>query len=565
MQAKWMLSAIIAGLSLTACSTLDLQPVLGKDADTDREQEQTADVRDEAPERHPAWITELDAEWLHTLLATRVEALTPPAYDYEPGHYSRTVPDYPMDVWARIQRGYRFEYTHHERIDRQVAIFSGEEAYFRAVAKRAEPFLYYILEEIEARGLPTELVLVPVVESAFRPFAYSHGRAAGIWQFIPSTGRIFQLEMNWWYDGRRDVIAATQAGLTYLERLHQRFDGDWLLALAAYNAGTGNVQAAVRRARAAGHEPHFWNLRLPSETMVYVPRILAMREILADPEGHRIALPDIPNVPQIDIVDPGRQIDLALAAEMAGLTLNQLYSLNPGYNSWATHPEGPHRLVLPLDRIDVFQQHLAEIPPEDFVEWHRHEIQNGENLGLIAQRYNTTVSLVKEINNLRGDTIRAGDHLFVPVSSRAPSEYSLSAANRLRSLQQRNREGLRQEHTVRSGESLWEISRRYGVSVRQLARWNGMAPTDTLRPNQTLVLWLDSDQAIRTAASSGPQGRTQAVTYRVRRGDSLYRIGQRFNVRIQDIKRWNNIPEGSYLQPGQQLRLNVDVTQQGSG
>lgn len=568
MQGKGTLCAALAGLSLAACSTLD--PEILRDTSTateddaavtgDGDEQDALARRYASPDELPSWYDSVSDA------AREAAGLGPHLrwdadFPYTPGQYSETVPDYPFDAWERVRRGYRMEPVHNDRVQRQIDVFAGASSYFQAVSRRAEPYLYHILEEIEERDLPTELVFVAVVESAFRPFAYSHGRAAGIWQFIPSTGRIFDLEMNWWYDGRRDIIASTDAALTYLERLADSFDGDWLLALASYNAGRGTVSNAMTRARHEGLEPHYWNLRLPGETMVYVPRVLAMREILSDPERYGVSLPEIPNEPYLRTVELERQMDLAMAADLADIDLDRLYVLNPGFNSWATHPDGPHRLVLPVEAADDFEDAVAEMDPDDFVEWRRHRIQPGETLSEIAQQYNITVELLREINQVRGDRIRAGDHLFAPVSSRHPSEYSLSAANRLQSLQTRSREGVRHEHQVQAGETLWDISRDYGVEVRQLARWNGMAPTDTLRPGQTLAVWLQGDEPSRTARH-GPGDRTESITYRVRQGDSLYAIARRFNVSIREIRNWNNIPEGAYLQPGQKLQLQVDVTAQ---
>lgn len=512
-------------------------------------------------EPRPDWITELDQKCLELALGRPFD-LTP-KYDYQPGYYSSTVPDFPLDIWERMREGFQLEAEENARIEQQKRYFAGKVSYFNGLSQRAQPYLYYILEQIEERDMPTEVLALAIVESSFRPFAYSHGRAAGIWQFIPSTGRIFGLDINYWYDGRRDIVASTKAALDYLSRLASAFDGDWLLAMAAYNAGRGNVRAAQQRAKAAGQEPNYWNLQLPSETMAYVPRILAIRDIIRDPDKYNVSLPPITNEQQIRVVEADHQIDLALAADWAEVPIEQLYLLNPGFNRWATPPDGPHRLILPLEGAKRLEEALAEMDEDELVEWRRHQVSYGETLSHIAEQYNINVELIQDINGLRNQTLRAGDQLYIPVSSRPPSEYSLSAANRLRDLQQRNRAGKRREHIVQPGETLWDISRRYNVSVRQLASWNGIAPRDTLNPNQKLVVWVDGE-AIQTGAAYSPSQRKQKVTYTVRRGDSLARIAQRFNVRVRDIMKMNNIAEGSYLQPGQRLRIEVDVTQQGT-
>lgn len=473
-----------------------------------------------------------------------------------------TPPEPITDVWERIRRGYAIPGHDNDRVNAQLQAYAEMGEYWERVSKRAEPYLFHIVEELDARDMPMELALLPIVESAFRPFAYSHGRAAGIWQFIPATGRHYGLEQNWWYDGRRDVIAATDAALTYLAYLNELFEGDWLLALAAYNGGQGTVMRAQQRNAAAGLPTDYWSLDLPRETMGYVPKLLAISEIIMQAEDYGIALHPVPNQPTVMPVELDHQVDLALAAELAGIDMETLYRLNPGYNRWATAPGGPHRLLLPIDNVERFNKGLAQTPPESWMRWERHRIAAGETLGEIASRYHITVADLQAANDINSHIIRAGDHLLVPVASRPSGSYTLSAGQRLaatRNTQQPGRSRI--DYVVRSGDSFWEIARRHNVGVRQLARWNGMAPGDTLAVGRQLTIWTESaDQSV--AASVSARERLQSVTYTVRSGDSLYRIANRFNVRVADLQRWNNIGEGAYLQPGQRLRMQVDITAQ---
>lgn len=472
------------------------------------------------------------------------------------------------DLWERIRQGYAIPGHDNVRVSAQFDEYAGLGDYWLRVSERAKPYLYHIVEEIDSRGLPHELALLPIVESAFRPFAYSHGRAAGIWQFIPATGRHYGLEQNWWYDGRRDVLAATDAALNYLTYLNEMFDGDWLLALAAYNAGEGTVMRAVKRNKKAGQATDYWSLKLPRETMNYVPRLLAISELIRDPARHGIELAKINNEPALAVIELDHQVDLALAAELAAIDIETLYALNPGFNRWATAPDGPHRLLLPINQADAFEARLRETPQETWMRWDRHQIAAGETLGEIATRYHVTVDSLQQANNLNTHIIRAGEHLLVPVASRPSEQYTLNAAARAqatRNLPQK--EGQRREHIVQSGESFWVIAQRYGVSVEDLAGWNGMAPDDTLAVGEQLVVWnnqaaLGSQQNRRANRVTSPSERLQTVTYTVRAGDSLYQIGQRFSVTIQDLQRWNNLTANTYLQPGQRLRMQVDVTAQ---
>ncbi len=471
----------------------------------------------------------------------------------------------PQDLWQRIRDGFTLPKSEHARTVSQRRWYARHQEYIDRTSERAQPYLYFIAEEAARRNIPMELALLPVVESAFQPFAYSHGRASGIWQFIPGTGRMYGLKQNWWYDGRRDITASTLAAFDYLEALNRQFSGDWLLALAAYNSGGGTVRKAIRKNKRLGKPTDFWSLKLPRETRAYVPKLLAIRDIVAAPEQHNITMPSIADAPYFEKVTTGSQIDLARAAELAELPLKQLYRLNPAFNRWATDPEGPHHLLIPLDKAARFKQNLAELPKENRVKWARHRIRNGETLGHIAKRYKTTVAVIKDVNNVRGHMIRAGKNLVIPVAAKSPSSYSLSSTQRAKTIKNRPKKGIKLAYKVQNGDTLWDISRAHNVGVRQLARWNAMAPRDTLRPGQKLVIW---KSATKVAKNKTPDITpalnevTQRIRYVVRRGDSLSRISQRFNVSVNNLKRWNPKARGKYLQPGQRLTLFVDVTNQ---
>lgn len=458
------------------------------------------------------------------------------------------------DVWQRVSDGLRFHIPDDKRVESQKNWYLKHPEYMKRVVTRAQPFLYYIVDEIEKRDMPMELVLLPIVESAFDPFAYSHGRAAGMWQFIPGTGKRFGMEQTWWYDGRRDVVASTQGALDYLTYLANMFDGNWLHALAAYNSGEGRVSKAIRANKKAGKPTDFWNLRLPRETRAYVPKLLALADILKNRETYAYAWPEVENVAVIDIVDIGSQVDLAFAADLAGMSLKELHALNPGFNRWATSPEGPHRLVLPLDKASAFADALAKIDRNDRLNWVRYTVKSGDSLSEIASKYHTTVKVVKQVNELKSNTIRVGQAIMVPVALKALDAYSLSQGERLATTQNTKRSAHKITHTVKTGDTLWDIARKYKVSTKKLASWNGMAPNDMLKLGKKLVVWQD------TPVTTNGDAIIKQLTYTVRNGDSLSRIASKFNVRVNDISKWNNINSKRYLQPGQKLKLFVDVT-----
>ncbi len=475
------------------------------------------------------------------------------------------------DLWERIRRTFDLPDQKNARIEREVKWFGRHQAYLDRVSERAQPYLHYIVDQVQQRGMPSEIALLPVVESAFQPYAYSSGRAAGIWQFIPGTGRRYGLKLNWWYDGRRDIEASTQAALDYLQYLHDTFDGDWLLALAAYNSGEGTVQKAIR-ANLRRHKPtDYWSLRLPRETEQYVPRLLALRQIVADPEQQGISLKTIANEPYLTAVKIDSQLDLATAAKMAEMDLDELHRLNPGFNRWATAPGGPHRLLVPLDKAAIFATNVAELAPEDRVHWVRHRVRNGETLGEIAVHYHTTVKVLTDLNKIRGHLIHSGQHLIIPITSGSdPVHLAVQHKSIPREVTNAREKTV---HTVTEGDSLWLLAQRYGTTVRQLSRWNGISTRKHLRVGQKIIVGLNkavSDAAdnatdiipasLHMGAAAEEIAKPRKITYTVRRGDSLARISQRFRVTIQQVRKWNDIKKNQRIQPGQELTLYVPLT-----
>lgn len=470
------------------------------------------------------------------------------------------------DVWNRLRGQFSLKLNvDHPSVKRQIDWYARNQEYLDRVVERARPYLYFITEEIERAGIPAEMALLPVVESAYQPFAYSHGRAAGIWQFIPYTGKRYGMRQTWWYDGRRDIYASTKGAIRYLTSLNKTFKGDWSLALAAYNSGEATVARAIRKNHAQNKPTDFFSLKLPRETRGYVPKLMAIAAIVADPAKYGITLKPVPDHPYFTPVNMDSQIDLALAADLAGIDMEELYQLNPAFNRWATDPNGPHRLLLPVDKAEIFNTRLAELPKKERIHWVRHRIRNGETIGTIAQRYKTSTHMIRRINKIRGNTIVAGRSLTIPVATKRMSSYTKSVDQRLGEIKQRPRNGYKVDYVVKSGDTLWDISRLYSVSTHKLAKWNGMAVRDPLKTGQKLVIWTQADSK-RSSASHftgpSPMHTNRKINYVVRRGDSLAGIAKRFRVSVSELVKWNRLPRDKYLQPGQYIKLFIDITKQ---
>ncbi len=472
-------------------------------------------------------------------------------------HHTET-PQANNDLWQRLFALYQLPQVDNDRVQAQIDWYSKHPNYIKQVQKNAAPYLYYIVNEVEKRQLPGELALLPIIESAYRPFAYSHGRAAGLWQFIPSTGRYYGLKQSWWYDGRRDVHASTQAALTYLSKLSKRFDNDWFLALAAYNAGGGTVSNAIKQNRKRDAGTDYWSLALRKETRQYVPKLLAIAHILSNAEQYGIELQAMPNTAYFETIDTVKQIDLARASELADISIDELYQLNPAFNQWATDPHGPHYLLIPVDKALQFKQGISQLADEQRVKWQRHKVKSGETLSHIARRYRTSVALIKQTNRISSHSIRAGKYLLIPTARYDESLYSRSTKMRKKAIVNKPRSGERLQYRVKQGDSFWRIAQQHQVSVRQLAKWNAMAPGDLLKPNQLLNIWL-ADGALHPTTQVSPLNKHQTIRYTVKNGDSLYLISKRFKVDISDLKHWNQLNK-KYLKPGQKLKIIVDVT-----
>jgi membrane-bound lytic murein transglycosylase D len=419
--------------------------------------------------------------------AVAAEAAKPPPVDTErreikepqPPTKKVDVPAGPQDVWQRVRQGFAIPDLKNDLVRKHMTYYAARPDYLQRVFDRSRLYLYHIVGEIERRGLPTELALLPMVESAFNPMAYSRAHASGLWQFIPGTGKRFELEQNWWYDGRRGIVESTDAALDYLTKLY-KMHGDWQLALASYNWGENAVSRAVAKNRKARKPTDYSHLKMPKETRQYVPKLQALKNIISDPGKYGIELKPIPNEPYFTVLTDPLAVDVALAARLAEMPVEDFIALNPGFSRPFIRAEGT-RIVLPADKVAVFRDNLSRQDPGSLVSWETYHPAKGETLAKIADKFGLSVAELKRVNGIDTHSSRVPQQMVVPteadaaaVSAKLPIMYAPPIGE------------VRQVHRVKSGDTLSGIARRYHVRVSDLKRWN--QGVGVLRINQKIYI-----------------------------------------------------------------------------
>jgi membrane-bound lytic murein transglycosylase D len=405
----------------------------------------------------------------------------------------------PQDVWERMRQGFALQDSIdvNPRIEQQRLWFASNPRFVETAGERGSLYLHYIVERLEERDMPLELALLPAIESAYNPMAYSRAHAAGMWQFIPSTGRHFNLRQTNFYDGRRDITASTNAALEYLTRLHDMFNGDWLLALAAYNAGEGTVSRAIERNEKLGLPTDYWNLPLPQETRDYVPKLLALSQVVSTPESYGVNLNPIANEPYFEAVAINDRLDLSKVAAFANMDEDELIQLNPAFKKRMT-VDGPKQLLVPTAKAQLLSASLSNLNPEQLVSLQprkavfeaavaeakapaarSYRVKRGDNLGSIAKANRVSVKDIQRWNRLSGNRLKAGQVLALR-GGNAPS----AAGNRVASSKKRST-----QYKVRKGDSLYLVAKRFNVEMQHLKRWNPRSG-HALKPGQTLTVYL---------------------------------------------------------------------------
>jgi membrane-bound lytic murein transglycosylase D len=425
------------------------------------------------------------------------------------------------DLWGRIRRGFQIPDLQSDLVDMQASWYAQRPDYVERMTGRSQKYLYHIVEELEQRHMPTELALLPFIESAYNPQALSVAKAAGMWQFVPGTGRDYNLKQNMWQDERRDVLASTSAALDYLSRLHDMF-GDWHLALAAYNWGEGNVQRAIARNEAAGLPTDYESLRMPSETRNYVPKLQAVKNIVTNPQMYGLSLPDIPNHPYFVTVTTARDIDVTMAAKLAGMPVEEFRSLNPSFAKpvilGATNPQ----ILLPFDNATAFQRNLKSYSGA-LSSWTTYTVTERSRPAAIAEKIGVDADTLMSVNRIpAGMRLKPGSTIVVPRNDDDDEDISADVAeSAVLAVEPDVPDTRKMVIRVRRQQSITTFADRYNVSVAQVRAWN-RTHRDSIMPGQVMVLHVPYGRAV--PAEPGPV-RVETVAASSRSGGGVTKIG----------------------------------------
>lgn len=431
-------------------------------------------------------------------------------------------------LWQNIESNIGFaQQIDDGLVTEQLKRYTSNQKHFDRMLNQAALYLPYVLEQVLEAGMPAEIALIPFVESGYNPFAYSPNGAAGLWQLIPATGDSLGLQRNQWYDGRRDVVKSTASAIRYLQMLNKKFDGNWPLTLAAYNAGPSSVERTIKQSRFGTNTADFWSLPINDGTQRFVRRIVALSKVVTEPQKYGVELQPMPESSDFAVVELNTPVDLNQVARLANISTDRIYQLNPGFTRWATPPTGSHQLILPTAAALGFDAKLAALPAQERRAGNTYVVARGDNLSTIASKHNVSLRQLAAANNIKsGQILNIGQALNIPSSSSAITASTTSVF---------------ETYKVKSGDSLWKIAKSHNIGVKDILAWNSITQQTTLKPGQDLRIY-------KKANSS-------TTDYRVRSGDSLSSIAQRHNVKLQDLVSWNKLSTSTRLMPGQKLKI----------
>lgn len=465
------------------------------------------------------------------------------------------------DMWSALRSGFELQhYDNTPQVQEQIAWFVHNQGYLYRTAYRAAPYMYYIYQQVQQRHLPTELVLLPILESAYNPFASSNRGAAGLWQLERGTASAFGVKQDWWYDGRRDVLASTNAALDYLTYLQNFFGDNWYLALAAYDSGEGTVQEAMRRNIRDGYSTDFWSLPLPMETRSYVPRLLALASIIADPDKYNIHLPAISDSPYLGAVDIGSQIDLDEAAKLANISLDELKQLNPGYVHYTTDPHGPHKLLLPFDKIQMFQENLLNIAKTETTSWKHYRVHRGDTLESVAQEFNTSIDLLQQVNHLHSNRLLHVKTLLIPYSNttqtamNTATNTSTDNSTSIVTADNAEAQAAQQAAISQNVNTATDNTSTNSSGSEQLASADNENNSSENTTTPSDENYATQNTATTTIDNNSLPSSPKTVTHIIKKGETLGVIARHYHVSINDLRRWNHI-NPTHMKPGMKLTI----------
>lgn len=489
------------------------------------------------------------------------------------------------NLWDHIRKDLHMPtYTNRYQVQQQIRFYQNHQQYLNHIIAESAPYIYFIYQQTKKHNLPAELVFIPVIESDYNPYDRSTVGALGLWQMMPGTASGFGLKRDFWYDGRKDVVASTNAALHYFTYLHSYFNNNWLLAIAAYDAGEGQVSASMRYNRSRGLPTDFWDLPLPRETKNYVPSLLAVAAIVKSPARYHVKLAPIDNAPYVEPINVGSPIALSRAANLAEVPLTTMKVLNPGVQHGTTDPRGPYTILVPMDKVQTFKIKLAAITHNEKILWQQHVVKSKDTIQSIAARYRVNVADLREVNNLKSDHLQTDETLYIPPTSEPvnTNTQNLAHATLVATTTTTPIETTTEElpsptvsptyYQVKKGDTLLRIAARKHIKIQHLLAWNNITSRHHhLKPGEKLIISSTQNSFHNTVAvadvnktsTTTPKivminNSTQInyISYKVKHGDNINKIADRFKVQTLTLRKLNHFASNdTIIQPGQMLKI----------
>lgn len=441
----------------------------------------------------------------------------------------------PNCTWQHLRKNFVVDnIPNHPIVAEHIKWITENPGFIREFATNATPYIYHILNKIEENEFPAEIALLPMIESNYNPFAHSSAGAAGIWQIMPGTATGFGIVQNWWYDGRKDIIDSTNGAFEYLRYLNKFFGGDWLLTLAAYNSGEGTIKRAMKQNIQAGKKADFWSLTLPGQTKHYVPRLLALAAIIKNPNKYKVKLPKFTKNMYFKTVKINTQIDFNTIANLVQLDIQEIHKLNPGHNHSIVSHDDHHKIILPINKIELFKQEINKLKPNSNLT-NGHVVKVGDSLSKISQQYSIPIEMLKSINKLSNDTIKIGERIIVP-SNKKNKLSSLKTAS-----PSTNKTHKKIVYITKPKDSLHKISNKFNVSISAIEFWNKISHYKPLATGKKIIIWQKRNKFIHT----------------VKKGEVLSKIALKYKISIEEIILHNKNLSANLISPGQEIAIPV--------